>query len=73
MACGMLICHGAVKPSYRNLHVGAFVGFLHWIVIGTLYFMGDWTSTGGLTAAAFAVYCALIWVNIKVNKDTFQN
>jgi len=70
-ACGLIICRGALKPSYRNIQLGALVGFFHWLVIATLYFMGDWTSTGGITSATFALYSAIVWVNIKVNKARY--
>lgn len=69
---GLLIMRGAIKPSYENLHLGAWVGFFHWLIISILYFIGDWTSTGGITALTFAIYSALIWVNIKVNRNHFN-
>jgi hypothetical protein len=71
MACGLLISRGAFYPSRRNLQWGMFVGFLHWLTIAILYFMGDWTSTGGITSLTFAVYAALVWVNIKVNPEYY--
>lgn len=72
IGAGLLITRGATKPSYRNLQLGAFVGFFHWFVIGILYFIGDWMNTGGITALAFAVYSAIVWVNIKVNRRHFD-
>jgi hypothetical protein len=44
---------------------------LHWLTIAILYFMGDWTSTGGITSLTFAFYAALVWVNIKVNPEYY--
>ena len=69
---GMFITRGAIKPSYRNLQLGAFIGFFHWFIIAILYFVADWQSTGGITALAFAVYSAIIWVNVKVNRKHFN-
>lgn len=69
---GLFIVRGATKPSYVNLKWGALVGFLHWFCISLLYFAGDWANTGGITCLAFAVYSALVWVNIKANKDYYQ-
>ena len=69
---GMLISYGAIKPSYRNLILGSLVGFFYWFIIAGLYFAGDWMNTGGITSLAFAIYSALIWVNIKVNKSHFM-
>lgn len=72
IGAGLVIVRGAVKPSYSNLHMGAFVAALHWFIIGLMYFVGDWMNTGGITAMTFAVYAGLIWVNIKVNKRLYQ-
>lgn len=69
---GAIITRGAIKPSYQNIQMGAFMGFLHWFLICTLYFMGDWHNTGGITALVFATYCAIVWVNIKVNRRHFD-
>lgn len=73
MVAGGFIIRGAVKPSYKNLQWGSFVGFFHWFVIGIMYLMGDWANTGGITSLAFAVYAAIIWLNVKVNKRSFQD
>jgi len=72
LAAGVLITRGAVKPSYDNLILGSGVGFLTWLVVGIFYILGDWASTGGITAIAFSVYCLLIYLNIKVNKTYFK-
>lgn len=72
VAAGLLVTRGATKPSYDNLRLGSFTGFLHWFVIGILYFMGDAASTGGITALTFAIYSAIVWVNIKVNRKHFK-
>lgn len=69
---GALISRGAIKPSYMNLTVGSFVGFFYWLVVAILYFAGDWMNTGGITSLTFAIYSGLVWLNIKVNKDHFQ-
>ena len=73
VAAGLVIIRGAIKPSYQNLHFGAFTACLHWFVIAILYFIGDWQNTGGITALAFCIYAAFIWVNIKINKRLYQN
>lgn len=70
---GVFILHGALKPSYNNLIRGSGVGFLIWLVISVFYFMGDWANTGGITAAAFCVYCLLVHLNIKVNENYFNS
>lgn len=72
IAAGLVIMRGALKPSYNNLHIGAFTAALFWLVIGILYFMGDWMNTGGITCMTFFVYSALVWVNIKVNRHLYE-
>lgn len=69
---GIIICRGAVVPEFNNIQLGSLIGFFHWLVISTLYFIADWHSTAGLSAAAFAIYSGLVWVNTKVNHKTFR-
>jgi hypothetical protein len=71
IACGLIITRGAMKPIYWNLDIGSMVGFLFWMTISILFFLGDWTSTGGITAAAFAAYSGLVWLNVRTNKELY--
>lgn len=70
---GCFVTRGAFHPSRRNLQIGAFVGSIHWFIIALLYFLGDWASTGGISALAFAIYSGLVWVNIKVNPEHYPD
>lgn len=72
MVSGLIICRGAIKPRFGNIQFGAFIGFFHWTLISILYFIADWHSTAGLSAAAFAVYSGLVWVNTKVNHKVYR-
>jgi hypothetical protein len=72
IAAGLVIMRGALKPSYNNLHLGAFVASLHWLVIAIMYFMGDWMNTGGITSLTFFIYSAVVWVNIKINRHIYE-
>ncbi|WMI33423.1 membrane protein [Streptomyces phage Phredrick] len=65
MAAGAAMTYGLVKGSENSLTIGAFVGFLHWLVIGMGYFAGDWHNTGGLTSSAMAIFCAAIYLNMR--------
>lgn len=69
---GAVITYGAIKPSFKNITRGAFVGAIHWFIIAIMYFVGDWTSTGGISAAAFCVYSAIVWANVKINRSHFD-
>lgn len=71
ISCGLIVLRGAMKPVYWNLDIGALVSFLFWLLISILFFIADWQSTGGLSAAAFCVYSGLVWVNVRVNKEYF--
>lgn len=77
IVCGAFICYGAMKRSYEALIRGASIAFGHWSVITILYFMGDWTSTGGITSLLLASYAAMVYLNIRVNfkdhKKEFNN
>lgn len=72
MIAGAGIIRGALKPLYKNIQLGSFIAFFHWFVISILYFIGDWASTGGITSLTFAVYSALVWVNIKINRKYYE-
>jgi hypothetical protein len=69
---GATTIRGAIKPSYYNIQLGSFIAFFHWLVIGILYLIGDWMNTGGITSLTFAMYSAIVWVNIKVNRKYFS-
>lgn len=58
--------YGVARPSNNSLTIGAFVGFLFWLVIAVGYFAGDWKNAGGITSVAMAVYCAAIYLNLRV-------
>jgi len=73
VAAGCFVTRGAFHPSRRNLQLGSFIGFLHWLVIAILYFLSDWQSTGGLGALAFSIYSGLVWLNIKVNPEHYPD
>jgi hypothetical protein len=70
---GLFVIRGALKPSYFNLRLGSFIGFFHWFIITLMYFAGDIVNTGGITALTFAVYSALVWLNIKVNRVLYED
>lgn len=67
IACGSATTYGAVTRTYRPLIFGAVVAGWHWFMISVLYFMGDWHNTGGITALAFAIYAAFVYLNIRTN------
>jgi len=66
---GIVMTYGIIKSSYNSLTIGAFSGFIHWLIISMGYFFGDWRSTGGITAGAMAIYCAAIYLNLRVNHN----
>jgi hypothetical protein len=65
MSVGAIMTYGVIRSSYRSLTIGAFVGFIHWLIIAMGYFAGDWKNTGGITSSAMALYCAAIYLNIR--------
>lgn len=72
IVAGLFILRGALKPAYKNLITGAAIAAGHWFTIGMLYFIGDWQNTGGITAITFAIYSALVYLNIKTNRSYFD-
>lgn len=65
ISVGVIMTYGVIRSSYNSLTIGAFVGFIHWLLIAMGYFAGDWENTGGLTSVAMAVYCAAIYLNLR--------
>lgn len=68
---GYVMLLGVLKHSFKSLSRGAFVGFIHWLIIAVCYLLGDWTSTGWITGVTVATYCGFIYLNLKQNKDEF--
>ncbi len=69
---GLVTMYGAIRPSAKNLQMGSLIAFFHWLIVGVLYLMGDWANTGGITSIAFAIYSAIIWLNVTVNRKHFK-
>ena len=67
---GFFMALGVNRQSYWSLTRGAMAGFFHWFIISIFYFLGDWQSTAGITGLMLAIYCAFIYVNIRVNRHT---
>jgi len=65
MAVGAIMTYGVIRGSVKSLTIGAFVGFIHWLIIAMGYFAGDWRNTGGITSSAMALYCAAIYLNVR--------
>jgi hypothetical protein len=64
---GTVTSYGALRRKYKPLTRGAMVQFLFWVTICIFYLIGDWHSTGGITAGLLWVYSAYIYLNIRVN------
>lgn len=71
MTVGVLMTVGLIRQTYRALTLGLFIGFIHWSVISVGYFLGDWKNTGGITSAMIALYCAFVYLNLRMNKQFF--
>lgn len=70
---GIFMIYGVAKRSFSRLLFGAGLGFYHWLIIGIMYFGGDWQNTGGVISMMLATYCAFIWLNLKVNRDSLSD
>jgi len=66
MVAGGVMFYGVIRASHKSLTIGAFVGFLHWLAIAVAYFAGNWKNTGGVTSFFLALYCAVIYLNMRV-------
>ena len=66
---GFELLLGVIRNQNRDLRRGALVGFFHWFIITLMYFKGDWHNTGGITALTISLYCFVIYLNYRRNKD----
>lgn len=66
---GTVMCYGVLRNSFRSLSTGSLIGTCYWGVIATGYYIGDWRDTAGLTKTMICLYCAFIWLNIRMNRD----
>lgn len=66
---GAELLYGVIKNHNRDLRRGALVGFFHWIIVTGMYFAGDWHNTGGITALTISLYCFVIYLNYRKNKN----
>jgi len=75
IAAGSVMTYGIIKNSNKSLTIGVFFGFILWLMVSFTHFLSNWQGTGGITALAMALYCAFIYLNIKVNTDNlpFEN
>lgn len=69
---GLWMAYGVKRHTFGSLSWGAFAGWMHWSVIALGYFLGDWQNTGGVTSLTMAVYCAFIFLNLRVNRVSIQ-
>jgi hypothetical protein len=69
LVAGTIMIYGVIRDSFKSLSIGSLVGTLFWGVIATGYYIGDWEDTAGLTKTMIALYCAFIWLNIRMNRD----
>lgn len=73
ISVGTIMCFGVIKNSYRSLSIGSFIGAVYWGTVAAGYYIGDWRDTAGLTKTMICVYCAFIFLNIKMNRDRLVN
>jgi hypothetical protein len=66
---GVVMCYGVVRNSFHSLSFGSFIGSIYWGIIATGYYIGDWRDTAGLTKTMICLYCAFIFLNIRMNRD----
>lgn len=68
-AVGIVMIYGVLRNSFKSLSTGSLLGSVFWGVIATGYYIGDWRDTAGLTKTMICLYCAFIWLNIRMNRD----
>lgn len=66
---GLELLRGVIRSKNKDLRRGAFIGYIHWLVITFMYFWGDWHNTGGITSMTVSLYCFVIYLNYRRNKD----
>lgn len=68
IAIGLGLIVATFKQHFISMTwVTLLTGWL-WAAVSVFYFVADWQSTGGITSLMLAVYCAFVYLNIRVNK-----
>lgn len=70
VVAGIVITWGVIRNSYNSLITGSWIGFIQWLVVAGLFFIGHWQNPDGLTLLAFSLYSAYVHLNLKVNRET---
>lgn len=68
-AVGIVMVYGVLRNSFHSLSTGSMIGSIYWGLIATGYYIGDWRDTAGLTKTMICLYCAFIFLNIRMNRD----
>jgi len=66
--CGSVMVYETIRNNSFNACRGAFLGFIHWIIIGIAFLLGDWQNASWVLCAMISTICAYIYLNVKVNQ-----
>jgi len=72
LVSGAVALWGATTRSYLWTRIGSAGIFWFWLMVGIMYFLGDFTNTGGITALFWAFYGAYIFLNSKLNRELYR-
>lgn len=71
LVTGLFIILAIFEGMYRTLsRIMAFATW-HWFTVSGMMWWGDWQNTGGLTYMFIGVYCAYVFLNVRVNTEKY--
>jgi hypothetical protein len=69
IAVAIAMASTVFKGKYPWTAYGAMAGFSFWGMIGTGYLIGDYRSTGAVTAFGLSLYSAFVYLSIRLNRS----
>lgn len=65
---GLAMAGTILKDRFPWTTYGAMLGFIFWGLVGVGYLLGDYHSTGAVTAIGLSAYSGYAYLNIRLNQ-----
>lgn len=65
--CGLVMIASVFKGMYKTLSKAMGFAVWHWFTVAGMMWWGDWQNANSITYTFIGIYCAYIYLNIKIN------
>lgn len=73
LCVGAIILFGGMTQKFNALRYGSFIGAVFWLSVLVLFCLGNIRSSVIPLTLGYSAYSAYVYLNIKVNKDSFTD